>query len=101
MRKEIKSPKIGMGATIQLWSDRIAGTIVRITKTKKTIFIQEDAASRIDRNGISESQRYEYTPNSKGNVYRASLRKYGRFRVSKTNELVSIRVRRKFYDYFF
>ena len=40
------APEIGMGATILSWTDRNAGTIVKITP--KQIHVQEDNAERTD-----------------------------------------------------
>lgn len=37
--------------------------------TPHTITVQEDIATRTDSNGESESQRYEYSPNSNGRLY--------------------------------
>ena len=59
-------PVVGMGATLLSWTDREAATIVEVTKTKSgawLIAVQEDNAQRIDSNGFSESQEYEYSPN--------------------------------------
>ena len=47
------------GATILMWSDRRAATIVKVTKCQ--IHVQEDRAERVDKNGMSESQEYVYT----------------------------------------
>jgi hypothetical protein len=60
-------PKIGMGATLLAWTDRYPATIVEVRATKHTVYItvQEDDAKRIDKNGLSESQTYEFTPNQK------------------------------------
>ena len=59
-------PVVGMGATLLGWTDREGATIVEVTKTKAgawLIAVQEDNAKRIDSNGMSESQEYEYSPN--------------------------------------
>jgi len=59
--------EVGMGATILMWTDRRAGTVVKITPTQ--IHVQADTETRTDSNGRSESQRYEYSPNPNGTVY--------------------------------
>ena len=59
-------PEVGMGATILMWSDRKAGTIVKVTPTQ--IHVQEDTATRTDKNGLSESQEYTYEPDPKGSI---------------------------------
>lgn len=58
---------IGDGVTILGWTDRTAGTIIKVTPTQ--IHVREDNAKRIDKNGMSESQTYEYTPDPDGKVH--------------------------------
>ena len=57
-------PKVGDGATLFLYSDRHAYTVrhVRVSPSGKTITIRatRDKVRRIDNNGMSESQAYEY-----------------------------------------
>ena len=69
-RSKSPVPEIGMGATLLSWSDRHPATIIDIfTKGKFTyIKVQDDDAKRIDTNGISESQDYEYTRNPDGAI---------------------------------
>jgi hypothetical protein len=55
-----ETPVIGMGVTIFHYTDRSAGTIVKISKSGKTIWFSEDKAIRTDSNGMSECQTYEY-----------------------------------------
>src|SRR3990170_3661606 len=55
-------PEVGMGATMLSWTDRTAATIVEVLKGSKVIVIQEDHATRIDKNGMSDCQDYEYSP---------------------------------------
>ncbi|UTS52150.1 hypothetical protein [Synechococcus phage BUCT-ZZ01] len=61
---------VGMGATMLGWTDRYPGTVIEVFKIGKSIAlaVQEDDAKRIDKNGMSESQDYEFTPNPKGRV---------------------------------
>jgi len=65
------TPTVGMGVTMNSYSDRHPGTIIKVEKSGKGLIItvQEDNAKRIDNNGISESQEYEYTPNLQGAIY--------------------------------
>jgi hypothetical protein len=53
-------PKVGDGATILMWTDRQAATIVKVTKTQ--VHVRADRAVRTDENGMSESQSYEHYP---------------------------------------
>ena len=64
-------PVVGMGATLLGWTDRDPATIVEVTKTKSgalVIGVQEDKAKRIDNNGFSESQEYEYSANPEAGI---------------------------------
>jgi hypothetical protein len=65
-------PIVGMGVTMLSWTDRDAGTIVEVNTKKRYIAVTEDSKTRIDNNGISESQQYEYTAVMDGyrNYYR-------------------------------
>lgn len=65
------APQVGMGVTILNWTDRSAGTIQKVTELsgkrwKFEIEVTEDEAKRIDKNGMSESQEYEYTQQPDG-----------------------------------
>lgn len=73
------TPTIGEGATISFYSDRKAGTVIAVSPSGKHITIQLDDAVRIDNNGMSESQTYEFTPNTNNGTLDFSLRKDGRF----------------------
>lgn len=55
-----EQPYVGMGATELMWSDRHAYTVVKI-KSKNRILVTRDIAKRVDNNGMSECQTYEYT----------------------------------------
>ncbi len=69
-------PKVGMGATILMYSDRHAATIVKVTKTQ--VHVQRDIAKRIDKNGMSESQEYVFTsdPDAHVEIFRKTKRGY-------------------------
>jgi hypothetical protein len=92
---------IGMGATIQIGSDRIAATVVQVTYGEKRIVLQEDIATRIDQNGMSESQQYIYQTDTNGKLWYASKRKDGRWRISGSSMPVSLGVRDYYYDFSF
>lgn len=61
-------PVVGMGVTLLHWTDRSAGTIFRIFTVGKSAYIEvrEDHCKRIDKNGMSEDQQYEYKTDVKG-----------------------------------
>lgn len=64
------TPTVGMGATILCWTDRHPATIIEIWEEDNTyvVAVQEDHASRTDKNGLSEVQEYDYSPNCTGSV---------------------------------
>ena len=63
-----KVPNVGDGATLCYWSDRYPATVISVERKGKSVIatVQEDRATRIDANGISESQTYEYSRNEDG-----------------------------------
>jgi hypothetical protein len=70
-------PVVGMGATSLMYTDRHAYTVVWVSKSGKTIRVQEDHAERTDSNGMSESQTYFHTRNTEGVVHTVRLTKRG------------------------
>jgi hypothetical protein len=94
-------PYVGMGATIQYWSDRHAATIIQITHDGKRLVLQEDNCIRTDNHGVSEMQEYRYERNPQGTIHLATLRKDGRYRITKTQILVALDVRNRYYDFSF
>ena len=63
-------PVVGMGATVLCWTDRHAATVTALLNSSGTIIVvREDYARRIDKNGMSESQEYEYSRNTEGRRY--------------------------------
>lgn len=97
----VSKPEVGMGATISYHSDRSAATIIKVSKSGKSFYIQEDTAVRTDKNGMSEIQEYEFTPNPNGSVYKVTQRKDGSFRLMGDKTRVYIGVRRQYYDFSF
>lgn len=90
-------PEIGMGATICGWSDRYPATIVKITKTQ--VHVQHDDYKRIDSNGMSEQQEYEYTRNTNGPVIVFRLSRGGLR--SKSGNYLCVGRRERYYDFSF
>tara|TARA_R100001244_G_scaffold125877_1_gene96118 strand:+ start:160 stop:690 length:531 start_codon:yes stop_codon:yes gene_type:complete len=54
-------PVIGKGATELMWSDRIPYQVTWVSDDKSECIIQPINAKRIDKNGMSESQDYDYS----------------------------------------
>ena len=68
-----RTPEIGEGATILAWTDRYAGTVIAVETASSgqvvIVTIQADDAKRVDSNGMSECQEYEYTRNEKARIW--------------------------------
>lgn len=96
-----RTPQVGDGCTILMYKDRHAATIIDINKTGKTIKVQIDKATRIDSNGMSESQTYEYTPNptAPSQIFRRT--KDNRWKELKGSSYLLIGKRDEFYDFTF
>lgn len=89
-RVESPEPEIGMGATKLLYSDRVPFTIIEIPK-KDVILIQQDKAIRTDKNGLSESQTYEFKTDPEGLILKVT-KKRGRWISDGSVILLGIRM---------
>lgn len=96
-------PEVGVGVTLLSWTDRTAGTI--IAATPNVIVVQEDAAKRLDSNGMSESQHYEFSPDPSGRISVFTKRRNGQYTLDgcKTGEGNGLLIghREKYHDYSF
>lgn len=96
-------PKVGMGATILMWTDRAPATVVEVKG--KRIKVQPDNWKRVDSNGMSESQDYEYSPNLEAGLIEFSQRKNGRWVVVgqpvKGGISLMLGQRQRYYDFSF
>jgi hypothetical protein len=96
-------PEVGMGATLLLWSDRHAGTIVAVNG--KTLKWQRDRAIRTDDHGMSDAQGYRYEPNPQAEVETYTLRKNGRWVKAGTpmkgGLTLLVGARHEYYDFSF
>jgi hypothetical protein len=106
-------PVIGMGVTLLGWTDRNPATIIEIFQIGKTQYIacQNDNYVRVDGNGMSESQEYQYSPNPNGsrNVFRigrnglweaCALNENGRY-VKTSGKGLRLGERERYYDFSF
>jgi hypothetical protein len=105
------NPTVGDGATICHYSDRTACTVIRISPSGKTVWMQQDTAVLDDwkpefiPGGFAghcvnnSEQRYAYESNPDGLVHRASLRKDGWFRTTNGERVIP--GRHQFHDYNF
>jgi len=87
-RMTIGEPKpfVGMGVTFLSWTDRHAGTIIEVNTKKNYIVCTDDDCKRIDSNGMSEAQEYEYTTNPDGHKRYFRKDKNGQWRSMRFNE---------------
>lgn len=67
-------PQVGDAATYTVWTDSHACTVVAVERNGKIAVLQRDNATRLDKNGFSESQDYSYERNPEGATYRVSRR---------------------------
>ena len=80
-------PEVGQGATILMWSDRHAGTIVEVVRFKtgkragkvKSVTVQQDKAIRVDNLGMSDAQSYRYERDENGRLWVFKTDMQGRF----------------------
>ncbi len=96
--------KVGTLATEYYWSDRKPYEVVKVIN-QKHIFIRELDAKRIDNNGMSDSQHYEYSSNENNKEIELKFT-YGHWRIIRKDKS-SIRINisfgcaEKYYDYSF
>lgn len=100
------APEVGMGATIVMWSDRHAATVVGVSESGKTVQVQQDHAKRIDDLGMTDSgQQYEFTPNPDAGIATFTLRKTGRWvrkgESERNGTVILLGHRDEYYDFSF
>ena len=115
-QKEI-TPEVGMPATVHWYTDSSPCTVIKVSASGKTIWLQEDDAKLLNPEDLEfhpggfaahcsnqHVQKYEYTPNPQGCVYKATLRKNGHYvRAGSPAHAknVTLGTRFKYYDYNF
>ena len=110
------APYVGMGATILHWTDRSAATIIKVEVIRGVTYVttQDDKAIRTDKNGMSESQEYSYSPDPTGCIRvfkkhpKTNFWKFcvlnsetGRYVQQKHGSGLKIGVREEYYDFSF
>lgn len=98
VRIKSPAPQVGMGATIFHYTDRSPATVTRVSKTGKIAWIRRDKYKRVDNNGMSEAQTYEYSP-GEGKEVRVTLCADGQWR--SKGEKVAFGHREKYHDFSF
>ena len=94
------TPEVGMGVTFLYYSDRAAGTVVKVCSDRK-ILVKPDRAIRTDNNGMSESQSYLFEVIEDAKPIAVTKRKDGSWRVSKEGTGVAIGYRSYYHDFSF
>lgn len=97
------SPEVWLGCTVIMYTDRRAGTIIKVN-SEKSITIQYDKATRTDSNGMSDCQIYSYSLNPEGRIETYTLRKNGRWILegdSLTGQPLKLGIRMEYYDFCF
>jgi hypothetical protein len=87
------TPVVGMGATILLWTDRCAGTIIEVkelatsTRWQHEIRVQRDRSKVVAGSGHDGSAVYSFEPNPNGpvEIFR-SRRDGGQWVACRTND---------------
>jgi hypothetical protein len=102
----LKVPAVGDGATVMHYSDRSAATVTKVTTSRRgvvTVFVKGDHSKRIDKNGMSEMQTYEFTPNPDAPEVPVKLRKHNGRKVWRTKDGAGIAFgyRDEYYDFTF
>lgn len=77
MTKNAPVAEVGMGATVLMWTDRRAATLIAIEGNIVTV--QEDTVTRTDNNGMSDMQDYVFERNEKGCTYTFRCGKDGKY----------------------
>ena len=105
------TPSVAADASVCHYSNRTACTVICISPSGKTIWMQEDTTVLDDwkpefvAGGFgghcvnNATQTYQYSPNPDGATHRASSRKDGRFRTTRGEPVIP--GRHHFHDYNF
>ena len=99
--EQFAKPSVGDAATIVMYTDRHAATVASVSKSGKTITIRRDRATRIDRNGMSEVQKYTYEADPTAPEQTARLTKSGWRIGGRHGRKVLIGVREEYRDFSF
>lgn len=100
---ELEEIKVGTGVTMLSWTDRTPGTIIEVDPKGKWIKVQEDKCKRIDNNGMSDDQDYEYSRNPEGSIRTYKKNRLGKYTDNGKKDGCGLIIgrREKYYDYSF
>lgn len=95
---ESKTIAPGTPATVCHFTDRDPYEVTRVS-AKGTVWVRRMDYKRVDDNGMSDSQHYEYTSNPSYPEQRLSRRAGGRYYLA--GSYVSFGIARRYHDYSF
>lgn len=95
---------VGMGATEYMWSDTVPYEVIKVVDEKHVVVRRMDY-KRVDKEGMSDYQEYEYTSNPKNYIARLTKTKNGwRARLENgklSSTTFSLGVMKRYFDYSF
>ncbi len=90
---------VGMHATIAYASDCRPCTVVKVSASGSKVTVRSDNAVRVDKNGMSDTQEYEYSDNPEGAL--TVFHRQGDGRYGKPGYRLVLGERRYYYDFSF
>lgn len=63
------APAVGLGCTVGYYEDRHAATVIAVSPSGAKVTVQEDRATRTDKNGMSQTQSYSFERSTDGAVH--------------------------------
>jgi hypothetical protein len=95
--EESAKPEVGNGATLILWSDRHAYTVVEVGEN--FVLVTRDTAERLDKNFQFGQQKYSYQTDTSATPEKAVLGKDGKYYLA--GHVLQVGYRDEYYDYSF
>ena len=101
---------VGDGVTLNYYSNEKPATVIEIGPNGRWIKVQEDTKKRIDNNGMSGCQDYEYSRNPNGRIHtfyktrRKDITLFtdtGRSKYNQYDIYLSLKFRKAYFDYSF
>jgi hypothetical protein len=98
-----QEPTVGMAATIRMWADSDAATVVEVLRFKsgpragqvKGVVVQKDIATSIGGDGTVKAQEYTYAPNPEAPRLVFHLNNLGRYR-GRSGDALGLGTRRTY-----
>ena len=67
-RDIFREPVVGEGATVLMWSDRHAATVIEWDAKRQIVSVQEDKATLVGGHPQTDQQEYSYAANPKAEI---------------------------------